>query len=197
MIPRALAAACAVSTLAACGHNQKPEVRSYPVAPIRSAVAVAMPARSAVPRFADEAITLVTAYAGRDAAAERLKAGPWFDSVALKPAADLRDSIQIVRYFRVGASAITRDTARVIVDFRVSGTITRAVSAEGTIQTRFLEAPSMQSASFVLVRTGSGWRVLEPPRTMRVFAAAWLADRTLPSLSSADRQRLERTLETQ
>lgn len=140
---------------------------------------------------------LVTAFVGRDGMAQRLKSWAWFDSVSVSTAGLRRDSLQIIRYFRVGATAQQGDTARIIVEFNVAGAIERVPNADKVMKTRFTDTPMDQSAMFVAVRTERGWRIASAPRTMRVFGMTYLNDPTLPPLADDDRLRLSRAFATQ
>lgn len=143
-----------------------------------------------------DATNLVTTFASRDAIGERLKSAAWFDSIAVGGQPLRRDSLQLIANFRIGASAVGADTAHVLVNYQVMGTIDRVRDSLSRASTRYTSTPGNQFGEFVLARTNAGWRVVQAPRTMRVFASTFLNDPTLPQLPDTIRTRVVRELGT-
>ncbi|MEO7455567.1 MAG: hypothetical protein ABIY52_04850 [Gemmatimonadaceae bacterium] len=141
-----------------------------------------------------DATALVNSYTVREAMGEQFKSPSWFDSVSTSRRPPRFDSLQVIRSFGVGAMAISGDTARILVTYRVMGALAQARGKPTKAEIRFTSFSGNEFGEFVLARTSAGWRVVGTPHTMFVFASSFLSDPAMPTLPTAIRDQLQREL---
>lgn len=132
--------------------------------------------------------SLVKEFVRRDAAGERLRASPWFDSVVTE--ADEEggyDSFTAIKQYQVGVAG---DTVKVLVQYVILGAMQQVVDGEKTTGMRLIPNDSIANEVFSVVRQGGQWKIVTPEIDQHVLASAILTNTTLPVLSAEDRQRL-------
>lgn len=115
-------------------------------------------------------VQLVREYVTRDSRGERLGANPWFRSVVDWPDEPGYDEFTVITGFDIRPLVVTTDTARVRVTYHRAGRI-----ETGESSARFVADDSLEVETFVVARTGEGWRIVEPQINQHILAKSVLA----------------------
>ena len=174
--------------LVGCGNPDRSATPTAKAAPAVASAPIAA-AGSVAPASAPE--SLVTEFVRRDAAGERLRESPWFDSVVTE--ADQEggyDSFTAINRFQIGAGTVAGDTVKVPVQYVLLGAMQQVIDGERTAGMHLVPHDSTENVVFAVVRQGGKWKIVTPEIDQHVLASAILGNTTLPTLSADDRRRL-------
>jgi hypothetical protein len=141
------------------------------------------------------AYRLVSEYVHRDAAGERLRSTPWFDTVIVRADEEPGyDSFTAIRSYALSPADPHGDTTGVLVKYSIIGLVEQKIEGDSTAGMLIVPRDTTEVVFYPVVQTARGWKIVSPQVDPRVLPSAILTSTSLPPLSEADRQWLTRYL---